>query len=124
MGLFLEVLTPHAMLPHIHLHWFFVQALKIPKELFIKQPDGRIGIPSVLEYELEDGTKVPVPPTWKTHPDLEIDKQGRPRRSLPFKQVVYDREKYDFLLRTGWVYGPEHCGKYRQRPPVDNRRTS
>lgn len=94
----------------------------IDKELFVKQPDGRVGIPSVFEYELLDGTRLPVPPKWKTHPDPEKHMKAYTRHSVPYKVIVHDRQKYDHLLKTGWVYGPEHWGK--SGPLVDNRRTS
>ena len=90
--------------------------INIDEELFVKQSDGRIGIPSVFEYELLDGTRLPIPPTWKTHPDHKKAKQGHIRPSLPYKIIVHDREKYDHLLKTGWVYSPEHVGN---RPPPE-----
>ena len=39
--------------------------------------DGRIGFPAVVEYELtegpEAGTRVPVPPTFESHPHPDPD---------------------------------------------------
>ena len=87
----------------------------IDDKLYIKQPDGRVGIPSVFEYELLDGTRLPVHPTWETHPDLERARKGNTRPSLPYKIIVHDQEKYDFLLNTGWIYDPEHNGRKFQR---------
>ena len=83
----------------------------IDDKLYIKQPDGRIGIPSVFEYQLSDGTRLPVPPTWETHPDIAKSRLGHVRPSLSYNIVVHDQEKYDFLLKSGWIYSLEHTAR-------------
>ena len=92
--------------------------------------DGRIGFPAVVEYELtggpEIGTRLPVPPSPATHPDPEsatppplssreaaktrAEWDGLPRSSLPYLMIVHDQDRYDELVRRGFIYGPQHCG--------------
>ena len=70
--------------------------------------DGRIGQPDIFQYKLEDGTLLNVPP-----------RAGVPLR--PYTLVIHDKEKYEALRSSGWVYSPEHRGSVTM---LDARRTS
>ena len=79
--------------------------------------DGRIGVPDIFQYRLDDGTMLDVPPTTESHP---ANIRGR-RVSRPYALVIYDPAKYNALQKSGWLYSPEHRGHHER---FDGRKTS
>ena len=101
--------------------------------------DGRIGFPAIAEYELAEGPqkgeRVPVPPTWATHPhptpdEILVEKPGftRPVTIFPpltrpgcgYLMVIHDWDEFERLKAEGFWLSPEHAG---ETVVVDNRRT-
>lgn len=101
--------------------------------------DGRIGWPDVVEYQLEDGTRLPVPPRPDKHPDwgrwrpvpLSSTMVAKQRaegtlveakvQGLPYRIIVHDRPVYDRMCATGLMYSSVHRGI--SAPMMDNRKT-
>ena len=83
----------------------------------VKQEDGRIGWPRVLEYEYTigplQGMRVAVPPI--------APREGKPRPGYskpetPFYFIwVYDQAGYELLRGSGRLYAPEHTGTIGER---------
>jgi hypothetical protein len=92
-------------------------------------PDGRIGYPDIVEYEItegpEKGTRLPVPPTYKTHPhylsEKELAEKGIAYRetSLAYITIIHDYDAYEKL--AGFWYSPKHMGGGKT---VDRRKVS
>lgn len=83
-----------------------------PQHLIARRhADGRTAIPFVVQYRLQDGTLLELPPTVASHPDpAPTDGTGpfrRPRKgmpcSVPYATLVYDFDEYDSLLRRGRI---------------------
>ena len=76
-----------------------------------RHADGRVALPRIVQYRLQDGTVLDLPPTVDTHPDpAPTDGTGpfrRPRKgmpcSVPYATVVHDFDAYDSLLRGGRI---------------------
>jgi hypothetical protein len=76
-----------------------------------RHSDGRVSLPRIVQYRLQDGTVLDLPPTVLSHPDpAPTDGTGpfrRPRKgmacSVPYTQIVHDFDAYDSLLRGGEI---------------------
>lgn len=72
----------------------------------VRLPDGRIGYPSIVQYEDSQKRLCAAPP---------LD-------GLPFMLKIHDVVAYERLAATGALYSLEHTGK--PSAAIDNRRTS
>lgn len=82
--------------------------------------DGRIGWPSIIEYLLTEGPRkgqrVPVPPTFESHPHPDpesLRREGKAhfKASCAYLSVIHDPEGYQKLKDAGWIDDPKHRGE-------------
>lgn len=83
-------------------------------------PDGRIGWPDALLYEITEGPdagkRLFVPPTFATHPHpdpkaLAQTKTSYIKASVAYRTVVLDPVAFDLLSSSGAMFSERHCGE-------------
>ena len=92
-------------------------------------PDGRTGVPGVVEYEMVAGPNIgrryAVPPRLAQERDdggSAWHRRAPGQGGFAYRVVVYDLVAYEALTRCGWLHGEAHRGP--QEPVIDNRITS